>query len=132
MIVAVLSMIGAERDDRISRSEAAPQQPEDVQIAEPLTVGHVALPALDVLDVAGVDERHGEATRLKDLEDRHPVDAGGFHRHVRHATGGEPVSEAVKISGKSRKRSHGNRITVGRHGNKMFGGPAINAGRHSG
>jgi len=47
-----------------------------VEIAEPFTVGDVTLAALDVLDVSGIDQRHGEAARFEDFEDRDPVDAG--------------------------------------------------------
>ena len=46
-----------------------------------------------------------------------------------HATGGEPVGEALEIAGKRRERSDGRRIAIGRHGDEMFGGSAIDAGR---
>ena len=86
MSVARCRRYAAQGDDRIGGAEAAAQQPQDVEVAEPLTIRDVALAAGDVLHVPRVDEDDVEAARLENLEDRNPVDAGGLHRHVRDAT----------------------------------------------
>jgi len=50
------------------------------------------LRAGDLLDVAGVDEQQLEVV-LEDRPDGLPVDAGGLHRDLRDAVGGEPVAQ---------------------------------------
>ena len=123
-----VAQIGAQGDDRVGGAEAAAQQPEDVQVPEPFAVGDIALAAGDVLDVARVDEDHLEAARLEDLEDRDPVDAGGFHRHVGDATRGQPVRQPMEIAGEGRKRLDRGGIAIGGHGDEVFGRPAIDPG----
>ena len=49
------------------------------------------LPAGEVLHVPRVHEDHVEAAGVEDLEDRDPINARRFHRHVCHATRREPV-----------------------------------------
>ena len=70
---------GAEGQDRPGGAEAAAQQADRVQLAQPFTVFDVALAAGDVFDVASVDEQDLQAARFEDVIDRDPVDAGGFH-----------------------------------------------------
>ena len=120
--------IPAQRDDAVGGAKAPPQQTEDVEVADPFAVGDITLSAGEVLHVPSVDEDHLEAARVEDLKDRDPVDAGGFHRHVCHATRGEPVGEAVQIGREGRKRSHRGRITVRWYGDEMFRRPTIDPG----
>ena len=96
--VVAMPEIAAQGDDAVGGAEAPAQQPEDVQVAEPFAVGDITLAAGEILDVPRVDEDHLEAARVEDLEDRNPIDAGGFHRHVRDAAGRQPVGEPVEIA----------------------------------
>ena len=82
----------AQRADRLGRHEAGAQQPGLQQLAQPGRVGDVGLAARDLLDVAGVDEQALELV-LEDRPHRLPVDAGGLHRHLRHAVRLQPVAQ---------------------------------------
>jgi hypothetical protein len=64
-----VAQIAAQGDNRVGRPEAAAQQAEDVEIAQPLAVGDITLAPRHVLDVAGIDENHLEPPGLEDLED---------------------------------------------------------------
>ena len=97
-----------------------------MQITEPFAIRHIALPAGDILDVAGVHQEDREAAGLEDFIERNPIDAGGFHRDTRHPAGGEPVGEAIEIPGERGERSDRCRIAIGGHGDEVFGLPAIN------
>ena len=119
---------GAEGQDRPGGAEAAAQEPDTVEFAQPLTVLDIALAAGDVLDVAGVDEQDLEAARFEDVEDRDPVDAGRFHGDARHATGDEPVGEAVEVGGEGPERLDRGRISIGGNGHIVLGGAAVDAG----
>ena len=87
----------AKGEDRPRGAEAAAQEPDTVEVAEPLTILDVALAAGNVFDVAGVDEQDFQAAGFEDVVDRDPVDAGGFHGDAGDVTGDEPVGEAVKV-----------------------------------
>ena len=50
--------IPPQRDDAVGGPKAAAQESQDVEIAEPFTVGDIALPAGEILDMAGIDEDH--------------------------------------------------------------------------
>ena len=109
-------------------AETPAEQTEDVQVPKPFAIGDVTLAAGKILHVARIDEDHLEAAGLEDLEDRDPVHAGGFHRHVRDPTGTQPGGEPMQIPGKRRERAHGCRVAIGRHGDEVFCGPAIDPG----
>ena len=94
-----MAHVGAQRDDGLGGTKTPAQQADAVEVAEPLAVGHVALPSRDVLDVARVDEQDLEAAGFEDLVDRDPVHPGGFHRDAGHPTGDQPVREAQQIAG---------------------------------
>lgn len=120
--------IAAQGDHPVSRAEAAPQQAEHVQIAEPLAIRDVTLATGHMFDVPGIHQDDLKAAGLEDLEYRNPVDAGGFHRHMRYATGGEPVGESVQITRKRGERPDGRRVSIRRDGDEVFGRAAINPG----
>ena len=101
--VVAVPQIAAQGDDGVGGAEAAAQEPQDVEVAEPFAVRDVALAAGEILDVARIDEDHLKAARLEDLEDGNPIDAGGFHRHVGDPAGRQPVGEAMEIAGEGRK-----------------------------
>ncbi len=120
--------IPAQGDDAVGGAEAPAQEAQDVEVAEPFAVRDITLAAREVLHVTRVDENHLETARVEDLEDGNPVDAGRFHRHVGHATRGEPIGEAVQIGREGGKRSHRGRIAVRGHGDEVFRRPTVDSG----
>ena len=118
----------AEGEDRGGGPEAAAQQADTVELAQPLTVLDIALAAWHVLDVAGIDEQDLEPTRLEDVVDRDPVDAGGFHGHTGDATGDEPVGQPLEVGREGPERLHRGRIPIGWDGHEMFGRATVDAG----
>lgn len=120
--------IRAEDDDVVGRPKTGAQEAHDVEIPNPLTVRHVALPARHILDVAGIHRIHLKATGLEDLEDGNPVDAGGFHGHARNAAGREPIGQPLQIAGERRKGLDRIGVAIGRHRDDLFAGAAIDAG----
>ena len=99
-----------------------------MQLAEPLAVLDVALAAGDVFDVPRVDQEDLNPPGFEDVVDRNPVDAGGFHGDAGHATGDEPVGEAVEVGGEGSERLDRREVPVGRHGDEVLGGAAVDAG----
>jgi len=73
----------------IRRTECTAEQAVGHELLQPRAVLHVGFATGDVyvpqgryplgLDVARVDQQHGEATRFQQFEQGNPVDAGGFH-----------------------------------------------------
>ena len=72
--------------------EAAGRQPALQQVHQPLSVGEIRLAARHVLDVPGVAHQHLlEVPVLEQgVVDRHGIDPGGLHRHVRDAQPAQP------------------------------------------
>ncbi len=48
--------IAPQGDDAVGGAEAPAQEPQRVEVAQPFTVGHVALAAREILDVPCIDE----------------------------------------------------------------------------
>jgi hypothetical protein len=78
--------------------------------------------------VTSVHKDDVEAARLQNFEDRDPVDAGGFHRHMRHPTRGEPIGEPVQIAGKRGERTDRRRVPIGWNGDEVFGRATVDPG----
>jgi hypothetical protein len=89
-----MAHIRPQRDNGLGGTKTPAEQPDAVELAQPLAVGHIALSPRDVLDVPWVHQQDVDTTDLEDFVDRNPIHAGGFHRHAGHPTGGEPVSES--------------------------------------
>ena len=116
-----MSEIPAQGDDAVGGTEAPAQQPEDVQVPEPFAVGHIALPAREILNMARIDEDHLEAARVEDLEDRNPIHPGGFHRHVGDAAGGQPVGQPLEVAGEGREGLDRRGVAIRRDGDEVLG-----------
>jgi len=57
--------------------------------------------ARHVLDVAGIDEGDCKAASRKNLQQRHPRHARGFHDDCRDPTGGQPIGQPMQVTGKA-------------------------------
>src|SRR6266404_7873199 len=73
---AAVSPERANRTNEARRTEAGSQQPHRMKVLKPLAVGHVGLPAGNILYVLRVDETHLQRARLQDLMHGNPVHAG--------------------------------------------------------
>ena len=116
------------RADRRRGPERSVQQAHRMQILQPLAVLHVGFAPGHVFDVTGVDQADLQTARFENLEERHPVDAGGLHRHSRDFAGTEPVRQRVQILREGPERTHRLRVAFRRHGHVVDRGPQIDAG----
>jgi hypothetical protein len=66
-------------------------------LGDPLSVLHIGLVARHALDVLSVAEHQAETT-FKQIEDRLPEDARGFHRDMRDAFFGEPIRHRQNLA----------------------------------
>ena len=121
--------IGPQCHDLVRRPEAPPQEPHDVQVAQPLRVRDITLTPRHVLHMPRVDQAHLKAAGLEDFKDRDPIHARGFQRHVRNAAGREPVGEPVEAGGERVEGAHRHRVPIRRHRGDMVRGPAVEPGR---
>ena len=119
---------GAQGEDGPGGAKAPAQEAHRVELAEPLTVLDVTFAARDILDVARIDQQDLKAASLEDVVDRDPVDAGGFHGDAGHATGHEPIGEAVEVRGEGPEGPHRRGVPVGWDGDVVLGGAAVEAG----
>src|SRR5437667_335711 len=67
------------------------------EVGDPGGVVDVGLAPRDVADVHGVGEDELKAA-LEHVPDGLPVDAGGLHRHVGAALGGEPIAQRQQVA----------------------------------
>jgi hypothetical protein len=74
------------------------------QLGQPLGVEHVALAAGEDLDVAGVHQLEPEGPLLEHIPDGLPIRAGGFHHHLGHSLGAEPVGHRLELTGERLER----------------------------
>ena len=78
--------------------------------------------------MARVDQQHGKAALLQQLEQGYPVHAGGFHRDRVDAAGREPVGQGFKVDREAGKLAHRLVVPVGRHGDIVGGAADVDAG----
>ena len=93
----------AEVLDRRRRDKTAANQPVRQQIRNPRRIIHVALAARHVADVHRIGQ-HQREVLFQHVPHGLPVDAGGFHRHVRTAVRREPLGQRQQPTG---RRRHG-------------------------
>jgi hypothetical protein len=76
----------------------------------------------------GIDQQHLEAAALEQFEQWDPVDTRRLHRHGANAALFEPLGQTLQIGGEGGKLAHRLLIAIGGDGNKVAGGPDIDAG----
>jgi hypothetical protein len=106
---------GAQSDQVGFHPKRICQQAIAVQSLDPLAIEHVRLAAGKPLDRSGADEATLEAACFQYLEQRNPVDAGGFHRHRFDAVLPQPVGQGVQVSGVSAEGAHELGVVRPRH-----------------
>jgi hypothetical protein len=74
-----------------------PEQAVGVELQQPLALLHVALAPGKILGVARVHQIDLKASRVEDLVQRDPIDAGRLHRDGGHAAVLEPVREPMQV-----------------------------------
>lgn len=90
---------GAEGNEFCFGAKGACQQPVLMESLNPLGIADVAFFARYAAQGAGADEQAGEALRFEQLEQRNPVDAGGFHSDGGDALRTEPVGNGKQVDG---------------------------------
>ncbi len=105
--------------DGLSGTKRATEQSIGHELLQPLAVQHVGLAPRYVLDVARIDQPHGEATRLQEFKQRDPVHTGGLHRHRVHATGRKPIGQRVQVRREAWEFTHRLVVPIRRHGHEM-------------
>ena len=118
----------AQHAHLLGRTEGRAEQAVGHQLLQPLAVQDIGLAARDVLHMPRVDQEHGEAARLQQLEQRDPVHAGGFHRYGIHAAGLQPFGDGVEVDREAGELAHRLVVAVGRHGYEVRCAADVDAG----
>ena len=113
--------------DRVLRPEGAAEQPEGVQLLDPLAIQDVALASRHVLQPAGLDQLHLETPPFQQLEQGDPIDPGGLHGDRRHAALRQPVGDGLQVRGEGAEGPYGLRVASLRNTDEMHGGPNVDA-----
>lgn len=90
------------------RHETAPQQAVLQQLGNPLGVLDVSLAARNLLQFSGVDQQQLEI-RLQDVPHGFPQNSRGFHGHMGHTIGLQPIRHFQKVAG---HRTEGTQIPL--------------------
>ena len=123
-----LAQIGAQHHDFGGRAEAGTEQPNAVELTQPLAVSYITFASAHVAQMVGVDQHHLDPACFEDLEDWNPVNAGGFHCHRLDPAFDEPVGQLIEIRGERAECVHRLRIPIRRHCHVVMLGPAIDTG----
>src|ERR1700704_5227457 len=89
--------------DRIRWPEARPQQPDRVQILDPLAVTYVALPSGHTFQIMRIDQIDLEPALLQDLKQRDPVPPRRLHCHRLNPAPAEPIGQCMQVAGEATK-----------------------------
>jgi hypothetical protein len=93
----VASWCGSRSPYLVGGLKAVVQQPERVQLQQPLAFLNVALAARHVLGVLRVDQENLQPVLLQNFECRHPVHPGRLQRHAADASLHQPARHFPQI-----------------------------------
>ena len=94
-LIAITSELTQDADI-LTGDEAAFDQTDTEQVADPLGIFGVVLVSLYSFHPFGVGDDDPDAAPLKDVDNRHPVFAGGLHADVETVVLVKPVCKAVE------------------------------------
>jgi hypothetical protein len=80
--------------DILFRNEARLDQSAGQKVGNPHRIVQISLAARNVLDVRRIGDDQDEVAVAQNLPHRHPIDAGGLHRHVAAATFHQPRQQS--------------------------------------
>jgi hypothetical protein len=121
---AAAPAVGAQRPDGFGGDEAGLEEAVAVEHGVPFAVLDVALAPGEVARVGAVEEGDVEAGLLERIEERQPVDPGGFHRDTLDLVGLQIGAERVQIRGEGGEVAH----RLAGRGDEVLFGPDINGG----
>lgn len=94
-LIAITSELTQDADV-LTGDEAAFDQTDTEQVANPLRILGIVLVSLYSFHPFGVGDDGSDAAPLKDVENRHPVFSGGLHADIETVVLVESVCEAVE------------------------------------
>lgn len=109
------------------RAEGRTQQPDGMQVLQPLAVLHVGLAAGHVLDVAGIDQANRDAGLFEHLRQRNPINAGRLHRDGVDATLAQPRDERPQLIGERAEAAHARGTAIRWHRHVNLAGTDVGA-----
>ena len=108
---SALAHVGPQYAGLVRRAKGPPEQPVAHQLANPLTVEHVALATADLLGRPGIDQVHLEPRTVQHLEHRNPVPPRRLHRHDLYRARLQPRRHRMQLVGEAGEGA--NRALVG-------------------
>ena len=123
-----LTPIGAHGGHVLRRHKGPAQQPEGMQLPEPLAVQHVRLAARHMLDITGIDQDHLEARRLQYAKHGNPVYPGRFHHYAADPALLEEQRHLIEVGRIAAEVPHGVFGAVFRNAHVMSLRPNVYAG----
>src|ERR1700755_944945 len=114
--------------DESRRSETGTEQPNRMQVLEPLAIRDVGLPTWNVLYVLCVDQIDLESPSFQDLVDRNPVHAGRLHRDRMNPALLQPVGQGMQIASECGETADGVGISISADGDEQLACTYINPG----
>jgi hypothetical protein len=114
-----LPQVAAQHTEVIGWPKGSGQQTKGMQLLNPLTIEYIGLAARDILNVPRIDQLYFEASTIKQLEERYPVNPGRFHGHCGDATLLQPISQGMEVSSEGAKLTHRYFVTAFGYSDQM-------------
>ena len=125
-----LPPVGTQRQHGIRRPKRRTQETVGMQPLDPLRIEHVRLGAgAATRKLPRFHQVDLEALRFKELEQRNPVDAGGFQCDRFHAALLQPRGDLLKIGGVGAELPDRVGVAVGGDADHMHVGMDVDSGR---
>jgi hypothetical protein len=86
-----------------------------MQILNPMAIGNITFMARNAFQVVSIDQIHREPASFQYLEQRDPIDTGGFHGNRSNATVCKPIRQRPQIATETSEPPDRFLIPVGRN-----------------
>ena len=90
----------ADGADFVIRAERSAQQPDGMQVLNPLAICNIRLPTGYIFDVMRINQPFFNLPFLKNLKQRNPIHTGGFHGHGSNLALLKPIGQPFQIDSK--------------------------------